>query len=765
MKEIEKHQPWPVPKEATIIDGSHEPPVHAGPNLIGGILRRWYIVLLIFILICGMGAPAVWFLIKPKYQAVAAIRVAPIINPILFSDSDSERVLPMYEAYVNTQVDLITSEPVLQRAADTLGDRNLLLFEKTDPFTRKTEKLSPLVALKEAIRDEAIQVGTERRSELVKITVQSPSGEEAQLIANSIQDAFLAWEHDKRSDDDVRFTLLEDKERTLKTQVENQRQLIHNKSTEYGATDMTSRYEFMLQRVADLQAQLTQVETARLALEIEFQVLQNSKDPNTVVEGLAERRQAFINSDPTLQSLTDRVASLEEQLVISQQTLSETNPQLRQQQEILDAFKQRVKDRRIELEISFNENIARERTTSQADRRIELQAKLEQITLQESILQKRKEEADAETIEVGKKHLEIQEKQEELAMTKELLNTVQREIQKFLMESNRPARITKVPGAASIEMPDKKMKLLAAVFFAGLAGGIFMAFLRTKADHRLHTPEDIIRRIGVPVLGTMVSPSRHNRKQLPQIVANDYQTIRANLGLRSGGQIPHKLVVTSPGPQEGKTTFAINLATSIARAGRKVLLVDGDMRKPDIAHIMQISDGKWNLADVLLGLCDFQNAVHKLAQRNFDVLAMNGRNASHAIEVLANPQVSDCIQSVSRDYDHVVIDSPPVLTAPDAILWSRMADAVVLCSLAGRTTSPDLKEAVERLEQADVKVLGNVLSNVDADHNYYRYNYEYNTNGSKQKSNGKSSKKTRLLLAMQQENNKGALDGANKESI
>ena len=100
------------------------PGVDSSTNLITPILRRWHIVLITFLIICTIGIPAVWLLIKPTYAANAAIRVAPIIPSILFSDKDSEGVIPMYNNFMNTQADLIKSDQILQRVADDLVDKN-----------------------------------------------------------------------------------------------------------------------------------------------------------------------------------------------------------------------------------------------------------------------------------------------------------------------------------------------------------------------------------------------------------------------------------------------------------------------------------------------------------------------------------------------------------------------------------------------------------------------------------------------------------------
>jgi len=274
-----------------------------------------------------------------------------------------------------------------------------------------------------------------------------------------------------------------------------------------------------------------------------------------------------------------------------------------------------------------------------------------------------------------------------------------------------------------------------------LACGIGLALLRDRADKTLQTPEDVTRQLDLPVLGTTTSSRAMKPALFAEQIAGDYQTIRANLGLMNEGGMPRRLVVSSAGMREGKTTFAVNLATSLAKSGKKVLLIDGDLRKPDVGQMLNVPKEAGYLQDLLLG-GDPSRSAYVVPSSGLHVLAANPLHMADPYELLTSSMAAEQIERLAREYDHIVIDSPPALAFPDALVWAKLADAVVLVTFAGQTTAPELKEARERFARGRARVLGAVLSNVPVDQSLYRYAYTYRVRGT---SAGRKAKK--LLLA------------------
>ena len=368
-------------------------------------------------------------------------------------------------------------------------------------------------------------------------------------------------------------------------------------------------------------------------------------------------------------------------------------------------------------------------------------------------LSARVSQEDTQAHKVGLAHMDIEYLKSQVQVDQDQYDTLYRRMKALDMERLQTAsRIDKAYEANVVETNDRRIQLATAAVLGALACGFGLALLRDRMDKTLQTPEDVTRQLDLPVLGTTTSSRTLKPALFAEQIAGDYQTIRTNLGLMNDGGLPRRLVVSSAGTREGKTTFAVNLATSLAKSGKKVLLIDGDLRKPDVGQMLNVPKDTGYLQDVLLG-GDVSGIAYVSPASGLHVLAANPRHMADPYELLTSSMAAEQMERLMREYDHIVIDSPPALAFPDALVWAKLADAVVLVGFVGQTMGPDLKEAKERFTRGRARVLGAVLNNVPVDQGLYRYAYTYRARSTAEARKAHKSKK--LLLASQKPGDNG----------
>jgi succinoglycan biosynthesis transport protein ExoP len=735
MNEIERYQEPAVGQE--VLDWQVPPTSEgqAASDLVGGIARRWYIVLLVFLLLTAAGAPAIWLLVKPEYEVVGAVRVAPVQERIIDGTADPGEISD-YERFMNTEAEKITSNAVVQRVADDLVDKKLTYFEKKplglieqwqEKLLGPSPEMDPALKLKRAIvGSKRITVAADKKQELIKVSMLYSNPEEAKQIVNAFLKAYMDIEVVSAGEDENRqLGTLESSRERLAGDIKNYRKQIVELAKEDGKNDdLEQRRALKQQRLADLQSEIMTAQGDRLKLESEVKLLERTKQQPLAQEQLLDLRQRAINEDPAVSKFAEDVTELERELIDAKQKYADTNPEIGTMTRKLERLQERLKELKQEVGEAFDTLIAKQAAETGDRKLAELRNRLDQAKEYEQSLRDAMQKEDAENIRLGGKQLEIEELQANLKLTEDRYETVLARIQDLELLRKRPARISICYQADIASINDKRVKFTAALIFGAFVLGAGLAYLRDRADQRLRTPDDVAKRIGIRIIGTTTSLDTVKPALLPEQIVGDYQTIRANLKLLGGNKIPRKLVVTSPGMREGKTTFAVNLATSMAESGLKVLLIDGDLRKPDVARLLNLPEGSRGLQDVLCGV-KLEQAVYSVAATGLDVLAADFTDATEAYEMLAQPSMARIINMISRKYDHVIVDTPPVLGFPDALMWAKIGDAAILVSYAGHTTMPDLREAKERLAQIGVKVLGTVLSSVQAGHGYYRHGHSY----------------------------------------
>ncbi|WP_396668815.1 polysaccharide biosynthesis tyrosine autokinase [Microbacterium sp. R86528] len=295
-----------------------------------------------------------------------------------------------------------------------------------------------------------------------------------------------------------------------------------------------------------------------------------------------------------------------------------------------------------------------------------------------------------------------------------------------------PVSLTRVEDAIpplSPSSPNVPLNL-ALGFLVGLAVGVGIAVLRAVLDTRIRSSRDVATVTDTPIIGAVAFDPK--AKTRPLIVhadplsprAESFRALRTNLQfLDMGGR--SSFVVTSSLPSEGKSTTAINLAIALADAGKRVALIDADLRKPKVAEYLGIEGGA-GLTDVLIGRARVGDVMLPWGGRSMFVLPA-GKIPPNPSELLGSTQMKTLLEVLERDFDVVLCDAPPLLPVTDGAILARATSGAIVVVSAGSTTTHQLSGAVDALDTVDAKIAGVVLSMVPTrgPDSYYSYGYGY----------------------------------------
>lgn len=277
--------------------------------------------------------------------------------------------------------------------------------------------------------------------------------------------------------------------------------------------------------------------------------------------------------------------------------------------------------------------------------------------------------------------------------------------------------------------------------FLGLLIGVSLAVVRDVLDNRIKDVEVLGRLIGLPAMGVIAEDKKTERHIIAtragtrNIRAENFRQLRANLQFANVDRQPKVIAVTSSIPGEGKTTIAINLASTLAEAGFSVCLVDADLRRPSIATALGLVSPV-GLTSVLIHQISLPEALQN-AGANFHVLAA-GPLPPNPSEVLASTHMREVIRNLSNKVDYVIIDTAPLLPVADGNEVAALSDGCLLVARYRVTTEVQARRAFASLDRVDAKVLGVVLNRMPTKATAgYGYGYSYYSATSEQPSHSR----------------------------
>lgn len=268
---------------------------------------------------------------------------------------------------------------------------------------------------------------------------------------------------------------------------------------------------------------------------------------------------------------------------------------------------------------------------------------------------------------------------------------------------------------------------LALAGIIGLVIGLLLAFVRDHLNEFVRVPEDLAGKVGLPVMGAVPMFNPDNVMEYlddpKSEVSEAFSSIRAALLLSSTGGLPKSMLVTSTQPSEGKSTCSYALARGVGKIGKRVLLLDLDMRRPSQHKLVQ-TDNVNGSSNLLAGAITLDQAIKKTDLQNVDFIS-SGPIPPSPVELLSGDRLTALLDELAQRYDIVIIDGPPVLGLADAVILGAAVESTLLVVESGRNHVRGARTGVSRLQAGGVHFVGAILTKYDVRKSGYGYDYSY----------------------------------------
>jgi len=639
------------------------------------------------------------------------------------NDSTGSYATP--ESYVETQVKLLQSESLLDHVIDKLKLNKERPATGWRAFTSRVQRIfgSRLPEREELIRriERNLTVRTSGNSHLLEVLYESPDPALAADFANTLVSEFIELSQEERwKSAQGTAEWLTNHLNEMKVKLEQSEAQLQDYARTSGLSFTSEKENLAENRLKELQDERSKAQADRINNQAKFEAAK-SKPPDSLPE---------ILEDPTMRDYRQRLTELQRQYAELTATLTPEHYKVQRVQAQINELKSEMqKERSNVLRRVGNEYAAALR--------------------REMLLSKAQTEQEKVVADQSEKAIHYDTLKRDVDSNRRLYETMlQRVKEASLATAMRDSNVLVVDRAKPPLLPYRPS--LAMNSAIGLFSGVFLGFgfvlLRERIDRRISAPGDAQVYLDLPELGVIPldeaaasrqisnglyphrsapalplsradCPELATWKRKPSLLAECTRTTLTSILLPGqNGEGPRVIVLTSPCPGDGKTTVACNLSIAVAEIGRKVLLVDGDLRRPRLHKVFGVGNN-WGLSDVLRGDTPLETVPLAHLVRATEVsglcLLPGGSCGVTPSNLFYSPRMSTLLTRLRTDFDMILMDAPPMIHLADARVLGRLADGVILVIRAGQTTTESALFACQRFAEDGTRVLGTVLNSWD----------------------------------------------------
>jgi len=736
----------PVPVvDATLVPhqfmgmGSMRQAAPSGTELLMSILRFKWTMLIVSILVAVPMIAIIWTQVVPKYRARAVVRVRPIIPYLVFKTEDSGRI-PLYSSFVNTQVDIIRSSVVLQRVLAKQEVKDTQWY-KNPPKTLQQKLLgNPPDPSIERLA-ENISVRPRKETELIDVSFVDSSAKEAGIIVDAILEEYIKYIGEKSdADQDKLYRQLTEQHTSLQSQIQGQEANSTRLRESLGTQDPMELVSSKRARLDETQARLSELQQRIFILEWEIkQAITN--DSNEVDRGIIEKQLKY-HEDAEWRRLDANVRTIQHNIETS--LLKPKHPDAARMQKDLKFAEESLKLREEQLDEQWRDRpknadgtpitIAGASDPNYVKGMLEHQ--LARAKQEDQLLSEKYNIQDKEFKKLFADAQLLEKENNSLMQKRELLNAVRQRIDQKNMERNVSAGSIEVSTKAYASprpYNDRRIVFTAMSLVLGIGLGGGLAFLRANRNQAIYSSKDMPYPMQAPLLGyipvTRIKKARgkslydeitRSRSHLIESV----RIVRTALLSRLNGQGNTTLLVTSANAGTGKSAFTMMLGKSLAQAGKKVLMIDSDFHKMSLTKQFELSD-KSGLMESLSGKSTNKRYFFPTETPGLSIMPAGKRADDGAVfEQTANGAFKAFIGQLRKQYNIILLDSPPILPVADAAILSGQVDGTIIVERELVSRRTNIIDALARLDSAGGRVLGTVFIG-SSENEKYGYGYHY----------------------------------------
>lgn len=707
--------------------------IHLREYLLVLVKRRWMIFIVLALVITASTIYS--FRQIPLYRSTSSLyidRSGYAFVPDVISEAYNWQ---QYESFFNTQYKLLASKTLARRVIERL---NLTLMDVAPP----AQKGNPKIILAGQKREEEIkqltgqllamvEVAPVKGTNLCEIIFTTADPKLSMTLANAWAEEYVEYslasqyQYTQKAEE-----LLAEQIKTLQGEIADKEKSLQNYSLEKQVVKLDQDRSMSSKTLEDLNGALSVATQERISREVHYKDLQSAnKDalPEVATSGI-------------VQQLKTEHATLERQYTEKSKTYKPDYPEMVRLQSQMDQLEKRLDTETTEI---YKKTLAIARSQYQ------------EALGKENALQAQMQSFKRESTEMYRNEFSYERLVSEIDGKKQLLESLlkrQNETDVSAQLTEKKATTIRIVDRAEMPSgifePNIKRNLIYSVMI-GLVMAVGLSFLLEYFDRTIKSSDDVERYAQMPFLGIIpryifpdeeqnngsAKPAlkpvngnhRHSAADLMSLhdpssmVTEAFRTVRTSLLLSFPEAPPHDILITSSRPGEGKTFTACNLAISLAQMQKRVALVDADMRNPRIHHIWNVPN-EIGLSGFLTSDAPLEDVLLPSDVKGLSLIT-SGRKTPRPAELLSSTRMDHLIQGLRQNFDHVILDTPPLMPVADSFILAAKCSCVVMVIRGGETPREVVQMARQKLEKSDAVLAGVVLNSIDLNDPYYYYSY------------------------------------------